>query len=81
MKKVLVKYIVGDFRNKEHGKIVDRFLAENEKDLQLLKDSKIIGTLQLDGMRKSIARGEQLIVNENGGYCNTTGTWEIIKRL
>lgn len=81
MKEVIVKYILGDFKSKEHGLTFRRFLVENEEDLQKLLDNYVIGTLQVDGIRNYIAKGEQVIVNEKGGYCNAKGTWEILKRL
>jgi hypothetical protein len=69
MKTVAVKHI-------HDNKVVSRFLIENEKDIQEAKDNKIIGYLHLKGIRKIIAKGEQVILNESGGYCNMKGTWE-----
>ncbi len=75
MKTVNVKYIADPKRANE---IVQRFLVENEEDIQKLHDNKIIGALHKEGMRKHISKGNVLIVNEKGGYCTPEGTWEIV---
>lgn len=79
MKTAVVKYIHGGLGTKNYGMIVTRFLIENESDLQNLRDAKIIGVLHMAGIRSYLAKGEKVIVNDNGGYCNMKGTWEFVE--
>lgn len=76
MKTALVKYLLD-----QQNKVVKRFLVEDEVDIQKLHDNKIIGVLHKEGLRKIINNGDKAIVNDMGGYCNTKGTWEIIKPI
>lgn len=75
MKKVNVKYILP---GKDWGKVVQRYLIENEADIQTAHDLKLIGPLHKAGMRNLLAKGDRIILNENGGYCGIIGHWEIV---
>ncbi len=75
MKTVKVKYLLHSQTSVKQNKVYERFLVENEDDAQALLKAGIITGLHLTGIRKSIVEGKQVIVNENGGYCDLEGTW------
>lgn len=78
MKKVRVKYIACDPKHKAYGQVHERFLIETKEDIQKAFDLHIVGILHLTPMKLRIANGDKLILNENGGWCPLSGTWEII---
>lgn len=77
MKTAVVQYLHYP-KNQAKPAPVTRFLVENEKDVQNLRDNKIIGALHVEGIRKCIAKGQKVIVNNSGGYCDMGDTWEFV---
>lgn len=74
-----MKYLLHNQATVDKDEVYERYLVKTEIDIQILLKKGIITPLHIDGMRKYIVQGEQVIVNESGGYCNAKGTWEIIK--
>lgn len=73
MKTVKVKYLL-----RSDETIYKRFLIETEQDVQSAFNAKRINRSNITGIRALIQRGEQIILNSNGGYCPLKGTWKIV---
>jgi hypothetical protein len=76
MKKVSVKYIIP---GQDFGKVVERYLIETIADMQTAFDLKKIGVLHKAGIINILAKGDTVVLNENGGYCGMKVTWEKVK--
>lgn len=76
MKTVTVAYLLSNnYNNPKHYQ--ERYLIENEEDIQEALKAKLIGVLHLEGMRKCLLK-DRIILNDKGGYCPMHGTWQII---
>jgi hypothetical protein len=76
MKTVTVTYLLSNnYNNPKH--FVQRYLIENEDDIQEALKKKLINLLHVEGIRKSLLT-DRVILNDEGGYCPMKGTWQII---
>lgn len=76
MKTVTVAYLhSNNYNNPKYFQ--QKYLIENEADIQEALKKNLITLLHVAGIRKSLS-ADRVILNENGGYCPMKGTWQII---
>lgn len=55
-----------------------RYVLENEEDIQTALKEGLITQLHVEGMRKTLVKGDVIVLNDKGGYCDAHGVWQII---
>jgi hypothetical protein len=78
LKTANVKYLLHSQVNVKKNQVYEKYLVQTEADIQALLKAGIITKLHVKGMRDYITKGEDVIVNDSGGYCNMKGTWEFV---